>query len=188
MRKQTTILIAAMVFASGGLASAFALFSPRHSNDLQNPQAIWRETSWPFPMDQWGTGKAFGCSAADCGAEIAVYLRAKVGFCNCSGGMTTDEEIDRIADFDLFGSALYPQAAGVPVRAAWMNGRARPFAVRDSRQRDFTALTIGLHDHCDALVATAALPRGALSVAEPAIRRFLDSKIFRDWAETTLGL
>jgi hypothetical protein len=137
-------------------------------------------------MDQWGTGKAFHCNSADCGTEVTVYLRAKIGFCNCKDGLSTDDELDRVSDFDLFGGTLYPQAAGQPLTAAWLKGRSRPFAIRDTR--DSTMISAGLHDSCDALVATAVLPRGTLSAAEPALQQFLDSKTFADWARTTLGL
>lgn len=182
MRKHTTILIVIAAFALGGLASAFALLAPKRANEPTN-LATWREVDWPFPMDQWGTGKAFRCGVADCGAEVTVYLRAKIGFCNCTGGLASDDELDRIGDFDLFGGALYPQAPGAPIKASWMKGRSRPFAIRGA-----TMLAIGLHDNCDALVATAVLPRGTLNMAEPAVQQFLDSQTFKNWAETTLGL
>jgi hypothetical protein len=189
MRKQTTVLIVAAAFALGGLVSAFALLAPKRSGSspasLHSP---WQEVRWPFPMDQWGTGKAFHCNAAECGTEVTVYLRAKIGFCNCSDGLITDDELDRVSDFDMYGGALYPQAAGQPLKAAWLKGRSRPFAIRDARGRDATMISAGLHDSCDALVVTAVLPRGALSTAEPAVQQFLDSKVFADWAQTTLGL
>ena len=54
-------------------------------------------------MDQWGKGKAFRCKPADCGAEVNIYLRAKLGFCNCTTGVADDEELDRMSDFDLVG-------------------------------------------------------------------------------------
>jgi hypothetical protein len=57
-----------------------------------------------------------------------------------------------------------------------MTGRIRPFAVRDG-QNEATMLSIGLHDHCDALVVTAVLPRGKLAEAEPAVREFLNGTI-----------
>jgi hypothetical protein len=189
MRKHTAVLIVIAAFALGGLASAFALLAPKRTDDAASSlHPVWHEVRWPFPMDQWGTGAAFRCDAADCGAELTVYLRAKIGFCNCKTGVTNDADLDRLGDFDLFRGALYPQAAGEPVKAAWMKGRLRPFAIRDAGESDATMITIGLHDNCDALVATAVLPRGALRTAEPAVRQFLDSKIFADWAETTLGL
>ena len=102
--------------------------------------------------------------------------------------MTDDADLDRVGDFDLFGSALYPQAAGQPVRVGWMKGRSRPFAVRDARQDGATILTVGLHDNCDALVATAVLERSQLAAAEPLVMAFLNSKTVVDWAEVTLGL
>jgi hypothetical protein len=189
MRKHTIILIIAAAFALGGLVSAFALLAPKRSNESQaSLHSAWQEVHWSYPMDQWGTGKAFRCNAAHCGTEVTIYLRAKIGFCNCSDGLSTDDELDRISDFDLFGGALYPQAAGQSFKAAWLKGRSRPFAIRDSQGRDATMISAGLHDRCDALVATAVLARGALSAAEPALQQFLDSKTFADWARTTLGL
>jgi len=188
MRKHTALLSAVAAFALGGLASAFALLPERHAVTNTASHAAWREVRWPFPMDQWGKGTAYQCGAADCGTEITVYLRAKIGFCNCTAGMTDDADLDRVADFDLFGGALYPQAAGQPVKAGWMKGRSRPFAIRNARQDDATILTVGLHDNCDALVATAVLERGQLATAEPIVMRFLNSKTVVDWAEVTLGL
>ena len=44
--------------------------------------------------------------AADCGTEVNIYIRAKIGFCNCTTGVADDEELDRISDFDLFGNEL----------------------------------------------------------------------------------
>ena len=44
----------------------------------------WAEEKWPFPIDQWGTGQAFGCAAERSGGEIHLYLRAKIGFCRCA--------------------------------------------------------------------------------------------------------
>ena len=65
-------------------------------------RAVWTEIKWPFPLDQWGTGRAFRCRAADCGAEIDLYLRAKLGFCNCATGVSDDAELDRVGDLELF--------------------------------------------------------------------------------------
>jgi hypothetical protein len=188
MRKHTVLLSAVAASALGGLASAFALLPERTAGANTAPPPMWREVRWPFPMDQWGKGTAFQCSAADCGTEINVYLRAKIGFCNCTTGMTDDADLDRVADFDLFGGALYPQAAGQPVKAGWMKGRSRPFAIRDIRQGEATILTVGLHDNCDALVATAVMERGQLAAVEPIVIEFLNSKIAVEWAEVTLGL
>src|SRR5512140_2678658 len=74
--------------------------------------AAWRETDWPFPLDQWGTGRAFRCAAADCGAEIVLYLRPKVGFCNCASGVSDDDDLDRVGDLELFSDQFVGLADG----------------------------------------------------------------------------
>ena len=66
-------------------------------------QPDWTEVQWPFPMDEWGKGKAFRCKAADCGAEVSIYIRAKIGFCNCTTGVSDDDELTRLSDFNLMG-------------------------------------------------------------------------------------
>ena len=114
--------------------------------------------------------------------------RAKIGFCNCTTGMTDDAELDRVGDFDLFGGILYAQAPGQPVTAGWMKGRSRPFAIRSARRGDATILAVGLHDRCDALAATAVLERGQRAAAEPIVLEFLNSRTVVEWAEVTLGL
>ncbi|HWN50962.1 MAG TPA: hypothetical protein VNO18_14270 [Xanthobacteraceae bacterium] len=65
---------------------------------------VWTEATWPFPIDQWGEGWAFQCKAADCGIDVNLYLRPKIGFCNCQTGVADDEELDRVSDVDLVGS------------------------------------------------------------------------------------
>jgi hypothetical protein len=189
MRKHATILIVAAAFTLGGLAGAFALLAQTRGSEATTTasDSAWREVAWPFPMDQWGKGTAFECRASGCGADVTVYLRAKIGFCNCKGGLADDTDLDRVSDFDLFGGALYAQAPGQPISVAWLKGRVRPFAIRNGWD-DATMLSVGLHDHCDALVVTAVLSRGKLAQAEPKVRGFLNSKTVARWAEDALGL
>lgn len=187
MRKHTTTLIAVAAFALGGLASAFALLPVRPANTGATKHGVWREVAWPFPMDQWGKGTALQCDTADCGTPVTIYLRAKVGFCNCTSGMADDAELARVSDFDLFGGALYAQAAGQPVKAGFLKGRSRPYAIRIGNN-DATMISVGLHDNCDALVATAVLERGQLAAIEPVLLDFLNGKTMREWAEVALGL
>ena len=33
-------------------------------------QSSWVEEKWPFPIDQWGIGQAFGCAAERCGRQL----------------------------------------------------------------------------------------------------------------------
>jgi hypothetical protein len=153
-----------------------------------SPEPVWTEVPWPFPIDQWGKGKAFSCKAADCGTQIAVYVRAKIGFCNCSTGVADDEELDRISDFDLIGSRTTAQAPGRPITIAWMKGRSRVFNAEGPRGPKASALSVGFNDRCDAIVATAVVAPGRAAEIEPAVLAFLGSPTVLHWAEATLGL
>jgi hypothetical protein len=189
MRKATLIL-AAGAFALGGLVGAYALLPERAiapADVSAVPHPVWQEVAWPFPMDQWGKGKAFQCRAGDCGTEVNVYIRAKIGFCNCTTGVSDDEELDRISDYDLFGNKLVALAPGRPISIAWMKGRSRPFSIATPAV-GAGALSIGFNDHCDAIVATAVLRNGQPAMLEPAVLEFLNSKTVVQWAQITLGL
>src|SRR5260370_9015547 len=120
---------------AGGLAGAIAvaLLAARYAynvaGDESDARPLWVETKWPFPMDQWGTGRAFACQAADCGAEVKLYLRAKLGSCNCATGVADDADLDRMSDFDLVGGEGSPLGAGRPITIASMSGRRRAYAL-----------------------------------------------------------
>src|SRR5688572_24732522 len=178
MRK-TTVLLAVAAFGLGGLVAAYALRSPDRPVERATAgavQAAWSEVAWPFPMDQWGKGKAYRCKAADCGTEVNVYVRAKIGFCNCATGVSDDEELDRISDFNLFGNTLSPLAPGREISVAWMKGRSRPFAIGGARPAAHSALSVGFNDRCDAIVATAVLGHDKPAAVEPAVLEFLNSR------------
>src|SRR5213078_1984029 len=151
-------------------------------------QPNWSEVPWPFPMDQWGKGKAFQCKAADCSTQVTVYIRAKIGFCNCSTGVADDEELDRISDFELLGNQARAQGAGRPITVAWMKGRSRPFNAEGAMGAKVSALSVGFNDRCDAIVATAVVAPGRAADVEPAVLEFLNSRTVLRWAEMTLGL
>jgi hypothetical protein len=96
----------------------------------------------PSPIDQLEEGKAFRCKAADCGTEVNIYLRAKIGFCNCTTGV--DEDLDRMGDLVLVGEAS-ALGTGRPISIASMKGRSRAetltFASRPARRRYRSFLT-----------------------------------------------
>ena len=85
-------------------------------------------------MDQWGTGRAFACKAADCGAEVSLYLRAKLGSCNCTTGIAEDADLDRMSDFDVAGGEVSPLDAGRPIAVDSMKGRSRAYALTARNQ------------------------------------------------------
>jgi hypothetical protein len=186
--RRATILLAIAAFGLGGLVAAFAVRADRpveRGPAAGAAEAIWSEAAWPFPLDQWGKGKAYRCKAANCGTEVNVYIRAKIGFCNCATGVADDEELDRISDFDLFGNTLSPLAPGREISVAWMKGRSRPFAIAAGAH---SALSVGFNDRCDAIIATAVLGNDKPAAVEPAVLEFLNSRTVIRWAELTLGL
>src|SRR4051812_9103440 len=126
--------VASAVVVVLGLAAATAGYFVVASQPVDNAVAppsrpVWTETKWPFPIDQWGTGRAFKCKPTDCGAEVNIYLRAKLGACNCDTGVADDADLDRMSDFDLVGGEVSPLGAGQPIAIAWMKGRRRAYTV-----------------------------------------------------------
>jgi hypothetical protein len=190
MMHPTSAVLAAAAFALGGLVGTYALFfeRPLERGAVTGAlQPVWSEMPWPFPVDQWGKGKAFRCKSTDCGAEVSLYVRAKIGFCNCSTGVSDDEELDRISDNDLLGSKPIALGPGRPIAIGWMKGRSRAFTV-DAHAAGPSALSVGFNDRCDAIVATAVVGRKHTDVIELSVLEFLNSKTVLRWVEVTLGL
>ena len=115
----------------------------------------WREVAWPFPRDGWPAGRAFRCATEMCGDEVEVYVRPKIGFCNCDGGVADDDEVDRVADLDLMSERFVPLQAGHVIRIAGMPGRLRSYDLRMPDASRHTAVGIAVSHRCDLLVAVA---------------------------------
>jgi hypothetical protein len=190
--KRTTVVAAVVAFGLGGLVGALAVFglplTDRGGTVVAPSHPIWAEVQWPFPMDEWGKGKAFQCKAADCGAEVNFYIRAKIGFCNCTTGVSDDNELDRLSDFNLMGNKLSVIGPGHPIAVAWMKGRSRSYTVAGPFRAGQSALAVAFNDHCDAIVATVVIAHDRPAIIEPSVIEFLNSKTILGWAEVTLGM
>jgi hypothetical protein len=186
MSRATTIAVAAALVL-GGLAAALGWFGLPERAVTTAPRPAWIEVAWPFPVDQWGKGKAFHCKAADCGFEVNIYLRAKLGFCNCTTGVADDEDLDRMGDLHLVGE-VSPLAAGRPISVAWMKGRSRAYALTGRNRLGKTTISVAFNDRCDMVVATAVLANDRPEAIEPGVIEFLNGKTVLGWAEVTLGL
>src|SRR5436305_12924075 len=92
--------------------------------------AGWREIAWPFPRDGWPAGRAFRCDAARCGEAVELYVRPKIGFCNCDSGVADDDEVDRVADIDLVSERFVANEAGRAVELAGLSGRMRSYRLQ----------------------------------------------------------
>lgn len=179
----------AVVAASLGsiLAVAMAWFGlPPHAAATATTP-VWTEVAWPFPIDPWGKGKAFRCKAADCGTEVNIYLRAKLGFCNCTTGVADDDDLDRMGDLVLVGEAT-PLGTGRPISIAWMKGRSRAYTLNARNSPGKTAISVVFNERCDMIAATAVLGHDRPAAAEPSVIEFLNGKTVMRWAEVTLGL
>jgi hypothetical protein len=150
------------------------------------PRAAWSEVKWPFPLDQWGIGRAFQCRTADCGADISLYLRAKLGFCNCTTGVSDDTELDRVGDLELLSDKFNGLRDGQPIAVGWMNGRSRPYRVSMPYASPRTVLAVAFNDKCDVVVATVVADD--VPAAERAALAFLNGDLVLRWAEKELGL
>lgn len=169
---------AAAILALGGVLGAFLLASAP-----EKPNAVWTEVAWPFPADPWGRGRAFQCKAADCGTGISLYVRPKLGFCNCVTGIANDDDLDRMGDLALVGTEPTPLGGGRAVAVGWMKGRARAYAAQDGKG----VVSVAFNDRCDMVVATAVLGRAAPPV-EAQIVEFLNSAPMLDWTKLKLGI
>jgi hypothetical protein len=126
------IILGLALGASAGLSAFFAWPMLVQSKALTPPgHPKFAEVRWPFPTDEWGEGKAFRCAAADCGVDVHVYIRAKIGFCNCSTGVSDDNELDRLSDFNLMGDKPSVLGPGHEINIAWMKGRSRAYTVTE---------------------------------------------------------
>jgi hypothetical protein len=183
--------IAAGIACAGALAGAAATVGiPRLANvtpPLLRASAQFAEVKWPFPLDQWGLGRAFHCNAADCGTEVNLYLRAKIGFCNCTTGVSDDPELERVADLEIFSDRYAPTGDGHPINVGWMKGRSRPYYVSMRYVPAFDAVAIAFNDKCDVAVATVVGDPGKLPEAERHAIAFLNGDLTLKWAKAELG-
>jgi hypothetical protein len=143
-------VIAFATIALGALSGAAAY---QHAGSFQHEgNGEWREIPWPFPRDGWPAGKAFRCDG--CGGDVAIYLRSKIGFCNCDRGVADDDEVDRVADVDLINERFVPVSSGQVVRVADMPGRIRTYELPPAASTRH-AVGIAVSRRCDLLVAVA---------------------------------
>jgi hypothetical protein len=144
----------------------------------------WREMAWPFPRDGWPAGRAFRCAPELCGDDVELYVRPKIGFCNCDGGVADDDEVDRVADLDLISERFAPIEPGKVIRIAGMQGRSRSY---DLQMSDGSRHAVGfaVSHRCNLLVAVAQGKGGARAVHRVA-QEFLGSSEMARWMTSAI--
>src|SRR3984893_2920104 len=184
-KRIVTVAAALLVAATGGYA-IFLAKAPGDSHRLSSrDRPVFTEGAWPFPIDQWGEGWAFQCKAADCGIDVNLYLRPKLGFCNCQTGVADDEELDRVRDVDLVGNERAALGPGRPIAVHGMKGRSRGYTV--SARSAKSVLSLAFNNRCDVVVATVVAGDGPVA-QEQAVLEFLNGDLVGRWAEAVLGL
>jgi hypothetical protein len=146
MRK---LLLIALALTAGTLSGVAAYVGARPA------VAGWQEIVWPFPRDGWPAGRAFRCDTVSCGEAIELYVRAKIGFCNCDFGVTDDDEVDRVADLDLISERFVALEPGNVVQVAGMSGRIRNYNLQMQDGSEHRAVGVALSRRCDLLVVAA---------------------------------
>jgi hypothetical protein len=147
--------------------------------------AGWQEVVWPFPRDGWPAGRAFRCDTALCGGEVELYVRPKIGFCNCDSGVADDDEVDRVADVDLISQRFVALEPGKVVRVADMSGRIRTYDLRMPDGARHAAVGLAVSRRCDLMVA-AAHGKGAASGIERVALNFLAKGDVTQWISSAL--
>jgi hypothetical protein len=178
---QGRLAIAAVVLALSALSAVAAYQVAR---PIAGTQPRWHEIAWTFPRDGWPAGRAFRC--ASCGEGMELYVRPKIGFCNCDTGVADDDEVDRVADLDLISETFVPAGAGKVVRLADLTGRSRSYDLRMSDGAQHAAVGIALSHRCDLLVAVAQ-GRAARSELQREALDYLASGEMRRWMMASLG-
>ena len=163
-----------------GTLSGVAAYQHGQPSAVQSSVGHWREIAWPFPRDGWPAGRAFHCGAESCGEEVELYVRPKIGFCNCDSGVADDDEVDRVADLDLMSQRFVPRETGKVIRIADMSGRLRAYDLDMSNGSRHAAVGIAVSHRCDLLVAVAQGQGDAEGVRRVALD-FLESGDITHW-------
>ncbi|HLI98842.1 MAG TPA: hypothetical protein VKT76_03915 [Bradyrhizobium sp.] len=172
-------LISALILAIGAASGVAGYQHVRAGNDG------WREIAWQFPRDGWPAGRAFRCETEVCGGEVEVYVRPKIGFCNCDTGVADDDEVDRVADLDLISERFVPLAKGEVAEIAGMSGRMRAYDLRLSNGARRIAIGIAVSRRCDLMVAVAK-GAGRAGEVERAALDFLNASSMARWMSAAL--
>jgi len=175
MRRWPAIFAAVLLL--GALAGSAAI-------EIAPPD--FREIAWPFPRDGWPAGRAFRCRGGKC-EGIEIYVRPKLGFCNCDSGVADDDEVDRVSDLDLISARFAPLSPGEPIRATDMSGRVRAYELQMPDEARHTAVGIAVSYRCDLFVAVAQGAAAAGDV-QAAAAGLLETNEIRRWVQSAMQM
>ncbi len=147
----------------------------------------WQEVAWPFPQDGWPAGRAFRCNAAACGGALDVYVRPKIGLCNCSVGITGDAEVDAVSDVDMLAADFTPLGPGERVEMAGMIGLARPYQLVVPTGGMVHSAGMALSHRCDLVAAASVGDAAGTPRANAAIASLISRAEIAQWLRDQMG-
>ena len=168
------------------LAALAALGALPGAAAIGSSQPAWQEIAWPFPRDGWPAGRAFRCADGACNG-IEVYVRPKLGFCNCDSGVADDDEVDRVSDLDLISPRFALLRPGEPIRVADMAGRVRAYELQMPDESRHAAIGIAVSHRCDLLVGVAHGATAASDV-QAAAATLLETTEIRRWVRSAMQM
>src|SRR5437870_13834425 len=157
--KRTVVVLLTVLAATGVVLASATVFGVRAPANSPSIEPVLTEAKWPFPIDQWGIGRAFVCAPADCGTKVEIYVRPKIGFCNCATGVSDDAELERVADTELLRAKTRAVGSGRPIKVGWMRGLTRSYSASDGETGE-RLMSIAYNDECDVVVAVARFAYG----------------------------
>jgi len=117
---------------------------------------------------------------------LELYVRPKLGFCNCETGVADDDEVDRVADLDLISQRFAPLKPGKVIQVADLSGRARTYNLEMADGARHRAIGIAVSHRCDLLVAVLQGKMRADELERAALR-FLTTSKMKQWVSDALG-
>jgi hypothetical protein len=171
-----------------GIASLVACAALSSAARTAAGEAAWTEINWPLSFDPWGAGRAFRCTASGCGIAAELYVRPKLGFCNCTVGITGDEEVDSVGDMPAIGPDFSALDAGRLISVGTMRGRARHYDIKTDPNVTVHTLEVVTSRRCDVIVATLASRETITHAAERAAFDLLNSQPVLSWIEASTGV
>jgi hypothetical protein len=141
----------------------------------------WVEETWRLPLDNWGQGRVWRVVTPGI-SEARLFVRTKIGFCNCFDGIADDTEIDRIGDIDLHGDDFAAAELGAPASLGDLTGRKRLFQTTRKWNGNAQVLSIVAANDCKAVVATLVSAEPIAPATEHAAISLLTSEKIQRWA------
>ena len=121
-------------------------------------------------------------------SRSSLYLRPKIGFCNCDTGVADEAELDRVGDLELFSPKFFGLTHGDDIKVGWMRGLSRIYQVDIPYDKPRPIMAMAFNQNCDVMVATVVAPLDHCPSAERHVLAFLNGEPILKWARAQFGI